>query len=96
MIFVADLPADDIGIVAEAIAQLPGNGRAIEPVYGVRVVELAPAAVLGAPAVGIDAQGFGMRRQVSHAGGASVGVPMTTAMWCFSASRMARSSQSRS
>ena len=34
--------------------------------------------------------------EVNHAGGAALGVPNTTAIWCFSARRTARATQSRS
>ena len=79
-VLVADLPADDVGVVAEAARELGDDQRAELAVARAGVVELAAAR---------RARASGRRRScpacrdtscVSHAGGASVGVPMTTAM----------------
>ena len=59
-VFIADLPADHIWIVSEAMRELLRDGRAEDAIFRVRVVELPATAVLGAAARGIDAERLGM------------------------------------
>ncbi len=78
-VLVADLPADDIGVVAEALREGGGDADAEEAVMWAGVGELAAVAMFAEwPLASVPrVSGYLV---VSHAGGASVGVPMTTAM----------------
>ncbi len=59
-VFVVDLPADDVGVVAEALGELEGHGSGELTIFGVGPVELRAVAVLVAAAVFEDAKGFGV------------------------------------
>src|SRR6185437_12359756 len=52
-ILVADLPANHVGIVAEAAGKLSYDCRAELAIERIGIIELASAAVLGAASVGI-------------------------------------------
>jgi len=60
-VLIADLPADDSGVVTEALRKLPGDGRAKNAILRARIVELAPAAVFRAVACCVNAQDLRMR-----------------------------------
>src|SRR6185437_5595753 len=59
-VLVVDLPADDVGIVAEALGETRDDIATKLAIERARVGELAAPAVLGAPAVGPDAQYLGV------------------------------------
>src|SRR5580658_699545 len=58
---VADLPADHVGIVAEAASELFCDFLAVNPIERIGEVELAAAAVLRAMSGRVDAQRFRVR-----------------------------------
>ena len=59
-VFVVELPADDVGVVAEVEGHLLGDVVGELAVFGIGEGELLAIAVLGALAVLIDAQGLGI------------------------------------
>ena len=59
-VFVVDLPADDVGIVAEAFGELLGHGAGKLTIFRVGPVELLAVAVLVGAAVFFNAEGFGI------------------------------------
>src|SRR5581483_2737057 len=59
-VFVVDLPADDVGVVTEALGEFGGDDAAELAVLGVAEVKLLAAAVGVLPAVRLGAKGFGV------------------------------------
>ncbi len=59
-VLVADLPADDVGVVAEALCECGGDADTEHSIVRAGVGELAAVAVFAELAVGVGAEGVGI------------------------------------
>ena len=73
VVFVVDLPANDVGVVAEALGKFGGDDAAELAVFRVREVELLAIAVLILASIGVGAESFGvlLREPCGRRGGGS-------------------------